>query len=117
MLHYHFVYCMWNDSEGNHKYHLANRDSVSMSNEFGGLGVPNIRDLNICLLGSWLQSYQVDEGELWKDIIDFKYNTEHPNIFCARDSNSYQFFKEFMWAVQAAKMGFRWKIGNDRKIR
>ena len=43
----HLAYCLWNDSEGNHKYHLANWDSISMPNDFGGLGVPNIRDLNL----------------------------------------------------------------------
>jgi hypothetical protein len=44
--------CLWNDSEGNHKYHLVNWDNVSMCREYGGLGIPNLRDLNICLLAS-----------------------------------------------------------------
>ena len=43
----HLANCLWNDSEGNHKYHLANWDSISMPKDFGGLGVPNIRDLNL----------------------------------------------------------------------
>ena len=44
--------CLWNDGDGNSKYHLANWESVAMSNEFGGVGIPNLRDLNIYLLGS-----------------------------------------------------------------
>lgn len=44
--------CLWNDTEDAHKYHLANWESVSMCREFGGLGIPNLRDLNICLLAS-----------------------------------------------------------------
>jgi hypothetical protein len=35
-----------------------------MTKELGGLGVPNIRDLNVCLLGSWLKRYQSDSGKL-----------------------------------------------------
>lgn len=42
--------CHWNDSEGAHKYHLVNWDSVSTLNDFAGPGIPNLRNLNICLL-------------------------------------------------------------------
>jgi hypothetical protein len=48
--------CLWNDNEDRHRWHLANWESVSMKKEFGGLGIPNLRDLNICLLGSWLRT-------------------------------------------------------------
>jgi hypothetical protein len=26
------------------------------------------------------------------------------------------FFKGFMWAAQATKMGYKWKVGNGKKI-
>ena len=42
---------LWNDEEGNHKLHVANWPSVCMKKDFGGLGIPNMRDLNVCLLG------------------------------------------------------------------
>jgi len=44
--------CLWNDLENAHIYHLANWESVAMSKEFGGMGLPNLRDLNACLLAS-----------------------------------------------------------------
>jgi hypothetical protein len=72
LLNSHLANCPWNDSEDNHKYHLANWECVSMLKNFGGLGVLNIRDLNICLLGSWITRYQMDEGKLWKEILDHK---------------------------------------------
>jgi len=62
----HLANCLWNDSDGHHKYHLVNWDTMSMPKDFGGLGVPNLRDLNICLLGSWIKRYNADEGKLWK---------------------------------------------------
>jgi putative lipoic acid-binding regulatory protein len=88
-----------------------------MCKEFGGLGVPNLRDLNICLLASWLKRYNADRNKLWKEVVDFKYETLNLNVFLSRTSRSSSFFKGFMWAAQAAKMGYFWKVGNGRKIR
>jgi len=108
---------LWNDSVDSHKYHLANWELVSMKKEFGGLGLPNPRDLNICLLASWLRRYQVDKEKLWKELIDFKYDTTNPNIFQTNTIGASSFFKGFMRAAQTAKMGFRWNIGNGKRVR
>jgi hypothetical protein len=37
-----------------------------------GLGVPDIKDLNLCLLGSWVKRYIKDENKLWRSIVDRK---------------------------------------------
>ena len=39
----------WNDQEDKHRYHLANIQLISQK-EFGGLGIPDLGSLNICLL-------------------------------------------------------------------
>lgn len=88
-----------------------------MCKQFGGLGIPDLRELNMCLLASWLRRYQLDNDRLWKKIIDSKYNTSNANIFCSSTVGSSQFFKGVMWAAKAAKMGYRWKIGDGRKVR
>ena len=88
-----------------------------MLKEFGGLGVPNLRDLNICLLASWVKRYSLDENKLWKQLIDHKYNTDRPNIFYSNTTGSSSFFKGMIWAARAAKMGYRWHIGNGKKVR
>jgi hypothetical protein len=103
LLNSHLANCLWSDHEGKHKYHLANWESISMMKE----GVLNLRDLNICLLGSWVKRYQDGGGKLWKEIVDFKYKIDNPNLFCTSDRNSFQFFKGFMWAAKAAQVGFR----------
>lgn len=81
------------------------------------MGIPNLRDLNLSLLGSWLKRYKTDRDKLWKELIDFKYKTENPNILVTDTTSSSCFFKEFMWAVNAAKMGYKWKVGNGKRIR
>jgi hypothetical protein len=55
-----------------------------MKKEFGDLGIPNLQDIHICLVGSWIKRYIQGEGSLWKKIVDAKYNTRNPNFFVAR---------------------------------
>jgi hypothetical protein len=55
---------LWSDDEGNRKIHLANWPSICMKKEFGGLGIPNLKDLNLCLLESWIKHYIRAEGSI-----------------------------------------------------
>jgi hypothetical protein len=68
------------------------------------------------LVSSLVQRYQDGEGRLWRDIIDFKYDVS-PNIFCCNTRNSSPFWKGVAWAAQAAKLGFRWYVGDGKNIR
>jgi hypothetical protein len=81
ILNAHLAYCLWNDDPENHKIHLVNWDSVSMMKDYGGLGIPNLRDLNIYLLASWIKRYNVEKNKLWKQVIDSKYSTNRLNFF------------------------------------
>jgi hypothetical protein len=58
--------CLWNDTKEKRKLHLANWHLVCMPKSQGGLGIPYLRDVNICLLASWLKRYINGEGKLWK---------------------------------------------------
>lgn len=78
-----------------------------MLKDYGGLGIPNLRDLNICLLASWIRRYNLDDNKLWKQFLDHKYDSANPNIFCSRTVGSSAFFKGMIWAANAAKMGYR----------
>ena len=49
--------CLWNDFEGHRKLHLANGKLVCMKKEFWGMDIPNLQQLNMCLLDSWVQRY------------------------------------------------------------
>ena len=88
----HLANCLWNDNAEAHKIHLVKWDSVAMLKDFGGLGIPNLRYLNISLLASWIKRYNVDRHKLWRQYIDFKYDTDRPNIFCRSTNGASQFF-------------------------
>jgi hypothetical protein len=53
-------HCLWDDYEGHHQYHLANWGMVSQKKEFGGLGIPSIAEMNMCLMASWIKRYHLD---------------------------------------------------------
>jgi hypothetical protein len=111
------AHVLWDDYEGHRKYHLANWGLVSQKIEFGGLGIPNLADMNLCLLASWIKRYHLDNHKLWKQIIDHKYKTDSPNIFACPGQGLSPFWKGVMWAARAAKMGYQWKVGNGRKVK
>lgn len=54
---------------------------------------------------------------MWRQLIDHKYGTDKPNIFYSNSTGSSSFFKCMIWAAKAAKMGYRWKIGNGKKVK
>ena len=60
----------WDNTEEKHKYHLANWQMISQEKECGGMGVPDLRDLNLCLLASWIPIYSLSEHDLWSKIIN-----------------------------------------------
>jgi hypothetical protein len=59
----------WDDQGDKHRYHLSNWYSLAQKKEHGGLGFPNLRDLNLCLLASWFQRFYDPSSKLWKDIV------------------------------------------------
>jgi hypothetical protein len=67
---------LWDNYVGNYKYHLTNWKLVTIKKKYGGLGIPNIREHNLCLLTSRIRRYGLDDNKLWNQIIDFKYDTE-----------------------------------------
>jgi hypothetical protein len=60
------AHCHWDNYDGHNKYDLANWGLLSMKQDYGGMGIPIIRDLNISVLCSWIKRYNLDEHKTWK---------------------------------------------------
>jgi hypothetical protein len=52
MINSHMGNFLWNNIEEKHRYHLANWSLVTQKKEVGGLGVPDLRSLNLSLLSA-----------------------------------------------------------------
>jgi hypothetical protein len=89
---------------------------VWQKKEFGGLGVHDFRELNLCLLASWIKRYTMADNKLWKQTVDHKYDTNKPNILWTTAKNISPFWKGVVWAVEAARMGYRWNISNVKMV-
>ena len=100
----------WGDLDDQHKYHLASWGLVNRSKEFGGLGIPNLRDMNLCLLGSWFNRYFNAGDKIWRQIVDFKYNFS-PNILWTTEYNASPFWKGIIWAAPSVRSGYKWEVG------
>ena len=85
--------------------------------EFGGWGITDLSCLNMSLLASWINRYQLSDNVIWKKIIDYKYKTKAPNIFCCPDIGASPFWKGVLWASKAAQLGAKWKVGDGKSIR
>jgi hypothetical protein len=88
-----------------------------MKKDFGGLGIPNLQDLNICLIGSCIKRYIQSEGDLWRKVLDAKYNTRNPNILSCHDPQPSTFWKGVRWASKEVKFVYKWQVGNGRSIK
>jgi hypothetical protein len=88
-----------------------------MKQEYGGLGILNMRELNLCLLGSWIRRYTLDEKKLWKQLVDSKCNTNNPTIFTCNESCASNFWKCVIWAANVVKLGYRWRVKKGNKVR
>lgn len=73
--------------------------------------MPNVQDLNICLIGSWMKRILQHEDRLWKQVVDAKYKIHDPNVFCCKEGNT-----SYFWKV-VIKYGFRWNVGKGNRIR
>jgi hypothetical protein len=51
---------LWNNDSECDKYDLASWKHVVMKKEYGGLVIPNLRELNLCLFVSWIRRHSLD---------------------------------------------------------
>jgi hypothetical protein len=53
--------------------------------KIGGLGIPDLRDMNLCLLAAWIHRYYDSTPKLWKEIVEQKYKVDSHNLFFCDD--------------------------------
>lgn len=106
----------WGNIGDQHKYHLANWGFVTRRKEYGGLGIPNIKEYNMALLASWGKRFFDESDSDWKKIIRYKYRVNAPNLLWAKGDGGSTFWKSITWALAAVNFFYRWKLGNGELI-
>jgi hypothetical protein len=78
----------WQGGGTKRKYHLIKWPKICKHKRKGGLGIKDIRKMNINLLCKWWRKLEVEDG-LWQQIVRFKYlNTESICTVSHRQSDS-----------------------------
>lgn len=106
MINSHMARFLWNNNEDKHKYHLANWQLVAQKKELGGLGIPDLSNLNLSLSSSWIFRHGLYSHAIWTKIIDYKYKTSNPNICYCMNSQSSPFLESSALGPSGCSNGY-----------
>jgi hypothetical protein len=62
----------WQGGRTKRKYHLVKWEVICKSKKKGGLGIKDLKRMNVSLLCKWWWKLEKEEG-LWQQIVRFKY--------------------------------------------
>ncbi|CAJ2678808.1 unnamed protein product [Trifolium pratense] len=71
-----FIKFFWGGCEDSRKISWVSWKSICLRKEFGGLGVRQLREFNLALLGKWCWRMLVDREGLWFRVLAARYGVE-----------------------------------------
>ena len=95
---------------------------VCKPREFGELGIIDLKNFNLALLGKWIWRLGSDKGGLWKEIIVSKYGGWRSLSEEGKSRRSFLWWKDLkeVWALEgwgrSFEDGFKWKVGDGKDI-
>lgn len=99
------------------------RESITLSNgqkyvkpEKGGLGIKNIRKMNISLLVNWWWKLETEDG-LWQDIVKAKYVKGKPIGAIKSKINDFPIWSNLLKVRHYYLQGRKCKLGDGKSIR
>jgi hypothetical protein len=85
----------WQGGQLKNKYHLVRWEKNCKSKKKGGLGIKNLRKVNISLLCKWWWMLEKEEG-LWQEIVRKKYVKQTPICLIPKRINDSALWKDLM---------------------
>lgn len=81
---------LWNDRENAHKTHLVNWEVVTCPKEKGGLGVKQLKFLNMALIMNWLWRFGCKKTVFWRKIVAKEYGERSAGLV-------YKYLQSSIW--------------------
>ncbi|RZB98494.1 CST complex subunit CTC1 [Glycine soja] len=106
-----------------HKIAWVGWDTVCLSKDKGGLGIKDINNFNIALLGKWRWHLMQQKGELWARVVDSKYGGWRGLNEVDRVGSESVWWRDLKRALihsqqgQLIQNGLKWKVGSGDKIK
>jgi hypothetical protein len=97
----------WNDQEDKHRYHLPNIGSLTQKKKFGGLGIPNLRDLTYVCWHPGSRGIMIGRAS-YGDLL-YMTSIQLVLLICSDvvTRTAPPSGKGVMWAAAATKIGYR----------
>ena len=101
----------------------ASWKKVCEPKEVGGLGMIDIRQFNIALLGKWIWRLGYEKTGFWKEVLNSKYGEWRELQSHKRSSSDSLWWRNLkeVWYLDEWKDNFEdtfsWEVGNGREVR
>ena len=79
---------LWGTTEEKKQFHLVRWEEVCIGMDRGGLGIKNLREVNISLMCKWLWKLGEEGNPLWKRLIKGKYGMQQGRWFINKSNKS-----------------------------
>jgi hypothetical protein len=105
----------WQGGRLKRKYHLVKWDIVCKEKKKGGLGLKDLRKMNVSLLCKWWWLLESREG-IWQEIVNLKYVKNYPICDILSKMNDSPLWKDLMKVRYIYLRGKGYKVSNGRNV-
>jgi hypothetical protein len=105
----------WQGGSVKKKYHLVKWDKICKSKKNGGLGIKNLRKMNINLRLKWWWLLEC-EDELWQEIVRLKYVKQSPICLIPHRLDDSPLWKDLLKIRQIYLKGRTYKMNNGKNV-
>jgi hypothetical protein len=105
----------WQGGSLKKKYHLVRWTMVCKDKRKGGLGIKDLRKMNISLLCKWWWALDNEDG-LWQEIVRSKYIQNTPISLVQNRMSDSPIWKDLMKIRHIFLRGREYKMGNGKSM-
>ncbi|CAN0857148.1 Putative ribonuclease H protein At1g65750 [Linum grandiflorum] len=93
---------LWSGMSDSKKFHMVSWDRVKIPKRRGGLGVMDLRSMNVALLGKWLWRFGVERNAWWRKLIRVKFGLERGSDWRSACNRSSSGWSIWFWILKVS---------------
>ena len=114
---------LWGGGPDQNKIAWISWEAVCLPKKKGGLGIKDINNFNMALLGKWESNLRQHKGELWAKVLESKYGGWRGLAEVDRVGHKSIWWRDLQKALtsshqgQLIQKGMKWKVGSGDQIK